>query len=581
MQVLLLQPEDSPRRGPWTAKSWDLVVDLGRSSPYSAAAWSERMRCPLLRADSFRKDLGDIKRVREILAVGRGHLLDDEGIDWWTLQFPDLLTIISAILVLQRMSGEIPRSATLWSTRPGWPASALARILGLPLRSYGESFVARSVGRTRHYARLLRHLSAGQIKEIFLDKYDSAYQWRTRFVARTRAASKPVVLLPSAYTNVSRVASAYARLLPDQLFLLVATRRSATLFDPPPNVHLRGLSAYAETGSLGRELDKILQSWARLSRDLKQNPGLEMLQRLGVFDTFPAFFADGLAVRNAWRVVLAREPVCGVLCGDDSNVNTLLPVWLAARRGLPTLDFHHGAMDGYYLVKQLPCALYLAKNELERDYLLRVCGLPPNKVVVGATPAYLRPVKTSELSPKTSIVFFSEPYELAGVRTEEVYRELLPPLCKLARETDRSVVLKLHPFEVASERNGVMRAVLAPEDCRQVTIVNEPLSENLLSQAWAGVTVESTAVLDCALRGIPCFLCEWLAFSPFGYLQQFVKFGVGQVLRSVEQVADIPRQLAEPKSADGEPGLLCQAIEPRLLSQWLGAESPELVARRK
>lgn len=591
MRVLLLQPEDSPLRGPWTVESWDLVVDMGRSSPCAAAERSKKMGCPYLRVESFSEGPGDIKRMGEMLSIGQGRLLDDEGIDWWSLRSLEILRETSAVLALQRVAAEIPRAATLWSTRLGWPGTALARILGLPLRAYGESFVARSVGRARHYGRLSRHFSAAQMKEIFLDKYDPAYRWRARFAVRKQPSGKPVVLIPSAYTNVSRVASAYSRLLPEQGFLLVATRRSATLFDPPANVHLQELGAYAETSQSARELGEILEKWVGLSRDLQQSPDLAMLQRLGLFDAFPAAFGQGLAVRNAWRCVLEREPVCGVLCGDDTNVTTRLPVLLAARRGLPTLDFHHGAMDGYYLVKQLACDLYLAKNELERDYLLRVCGLPADKLVVGAPlpvcpfSVHPRPGSETEPSRKTSIVFFSEPYENVGVRTEEVYRELLPALCGLARETGRGVVLKLHPFESASERSGIVQAVLAPEDRGRVTIVSGPLSENLLSQTWAGVTVESTTVLDCALRGIPCFICEWLAFSPFGYLQQYAKFGAGQVLRRVEEVADIPRRLgnsnsaAPAKSAVGDEGFLWQAIEPRLLSQWLGAESPELVAR--
>ncbi len=592
MRVLLLQPEDSARRGPWTAESWDLAVNLGKSSAYAAASWAEQLRSPLLRADSYSEGLDDIKRVGKMLAAGRGRLIDHEGIDWWSLRSLEILREAAAILAMQRMSRDIPRSATLWATRPGWPATALGSILGLPVRAYRDSFVARSVGRTRRYARLSQYFSTAQIKEIFLDKYDSAYRWRARFAARPQPSSKAVVLIPSAYTNVSRVACAYARLLPEQPFLLVATRRSATLFEQPANVEQRRLSAYAESGAPGRELEELLEKWAVLCRELQDLPDLELLQKLGVFDSFPAAFAHGLGVRNAWRHVLEGEPVCGVLCGDDTNVNTRLPATLAARRGLPTLDFHHGAMDGYSLVKPLASDLYLAKNELERDYLLRVCGLPAAKVAIGAPPAAhlfsadSHPAGGPEPSRKTSIVFFSEPYENVGVRPEEVYRELFPALCGVARATGHGVILKLHPFESASERAEILRTVLAPEDYKRVTVESGPLSESLLSQTWAGVTIESTTVLDCALRGIPCFLCEWLAFTPFGYMQQYAKFGAGQILRRVEEIADISRRLDESKRmsgtavAGGEQGFRWQVIEPRLLSQWLGVESPELLARR-
>jgi hypothetical protein len=589
MRVLLVQPEDSARGGPWTGESWDLAVDLGRLSARAAEEWSEKMGCPVLRLGDFIKDVEDIRRMGEIFAAADGRLRDDEGIDWWKLGCLDVLREAASVLALERMAAEIPRSATLWCTRPGWPAAALASILSLPLRAYGENLMARGAKRFLRYARLPHHFSAGQLKEIFLDKYDAAYRWRAHFAVSVRPESKPVVLIPSAYTNVSRMASAYASLLPEQTFLLVATRRSAKLFHAPENVKVQDLGSYAEKKA-PRVLNEILQKWAILSRELQANMELATLQRLGLFDQFPATFAQGLAVRNAWGRVFEREPVCGVLCGDDTNSNTRLPVFLAIQRGLPALDFHHGAMDGYYLAKRLCCDFYLAKNELERDYLVRVSGLPADQIVLGAPPAMYSSARLwlgAENFPtaKTAIVFFSEPYENVGARTEEVYRELLPALCTVARQLERRVVLKLHPFESPIQRSKIMQTILSPDDCKRVMIVSGPLSENMLSQTWAGVTVESTTVLDCALRGIPCFICEWLAFSPFGYVQQYARFGAGQCLRSAEEIADIPGRVKgqqseiRPECRSQDKGFLWQQINPRLLAQLLGVESIEPAAR--
>ncbi len=581
MRILLLQPADSPRRGPWTRQRWDFVVDLGRSSPFAAAAWEELLRCPLLRADSFRKGIADFKEIKEILAHGKGRLLDDEGIDWWTLQSLEVLPELEAMLFLQRIAAEIPRPAELWATRPGWPASALAAVLGLPLQAFGASFAARQAGNIKHYGRLLHHFSAAQLREIAFDKYDAAYKWRSRSAARMPPLSAPCILIPSAYTNVSRVAAAYADVVPDQPFLLVATRRSSTLFEPRANVHLRPLATYAGGDSSDVELQTILAKWDVLIAELKQIREFQILLSLGALDHFKKSVRNCLAVRNAWRRVLECEPVCGVLCGDDSNVYTRLPVLLASRRGLPTLDFHHGAMDGRYLVKELACDRYLAKDETERDYLLNVCGLPPDEVVVGAPPATA--LATGKRKPSragSSIVFFSEPYEIVGIRTEELYRELFPALCQLAHSTGHDVILKLHPFESATERSAMARAILSSEDSRCVRIVSEPLSDALLAQAWVGVTIESSAVIDCTSRGIPCFLCGWLAFSPYGYMQQYVKFGVGEILRKVEEVADIPRKLAEHAAPTGEHALPSKVIEPQQLLQWLGANAPEPALRR-
>ena len=589
MRVLLIQPEDSADRGPWTTESWDLLVDLGRSSPRTAARWSNKIHCPLLRVEDFTRDVEDLRRTSEILSGGDGRLLDCEEMDWWNLYCLDILQEAASVLALERMAAEISRPMALWSTRPGRVASIFARVLSSPLHCYGNNFVAPNAKRILQYVRLLRHFSPAQLKEIFLDKYDATYRWRARFARSLQAYGKPVVLIPSAYTNVSRVSSAYAKLLPEQTFLLVATRRSAKVFDATGNVIVRELGSYAEICSPRRELEQILQKWTSLSLELEANLELVRLRRLGLFEQFPATIAQGLSVRDAWRRVFERERVCGVLCGDDTNVNTRIPVLLASRRDIPTLDFHHGAMDGFYLAKRLCCDFYLAKNDLERDYLVRVCRQPADKVVVGAplnahSSSFAHPATGDFPTQKAAIVFFSEPYENVGMRTEEVYGELLPALCAVARQRGYEVVLKLHPFESVAQRAEVMGRVLPLHDRKLVSLASGPLSENLLSRTWAGVTIESTTVLDCVERGIPCFICEWLSFSPFGYVQQYAKFAAGYLLRSADEISQLPHQVAKHKDETRErqaldDGFRSQQIDPQLLAQLLGAESTQPVAR--
>src|SRR5579863_5156277 len=532
MRVLLLHPEDVPQRGPWSAERWDLIVDLGISTAASAAGWAEAAHAPVLRADSFRQGVDDLKQVRKLFSHGMGRLVDEEGIDWWALTSLVIMPETEAVLVFLRMISEIDRAAELWATRPGWPAIALAGLLRRPLQSFSKGPFTQLGTRVQHYGRLFQRFSAKQIEEIFLDKYDSSYKWRARFASRTPPLAEPLVLLPSAYENVSRMAAAYAKLLPQQSFLLVATRQSGWLTGLPPNVQTRKLAAYMANDLPARESTsrertalecaEIFEAWTKLKADLCTIPEFAVLSQAGVFDPFPRCFQDGLRARNAWRNVLEREPVCGVLCGDDSNIYTRLPVMLAARRGIPTADFHHGAMDGRYLLKDFPCDAYLAKTEMERDYLLRVCGLPPEKIVLGA-PASAQPDSAQNYSPTelSGIVFFSEPYENAGMRTEEVYREVLPPLCRIARQNGRRVILKLHPFESLSQRISMVRDFLPDDDFTSITVLDGPLSQRMLSNTWFGVTVESTTVLDCFVRGVPCFVCGWLTLSRFGYVQQY------------------------------------------------------------
>jgi hypothetical protein len=574
MRILLLHPEDFPQRGPWSAQRWDLIVDLGRSSASSVAAWEEATHARVLLADSFRKGVEDIRQVKKLFSLGMGRLRDEEGIDWWELTSPIIAWETEAVLVFQRMISEIDGTAEIWATRPGWPTSALSALLTRPLQSFSQEPAASLGTRVWHYGSLLRRFSAAQIKEIFLDKYDSDYKWRSRFASPTAPLPEASILLPTAYGNVSRMAAAYARLLPEQTFLMVATRQSGRLSDLPPNVQTRDLAAYAGGDAPIRETAEILEEWTKLKADLCAIPEFAVLARANMFDRFAGLFQAGLRARNAWRKVLEREPVCGVLCGDDSNLYTRLPVILAAKRGISTVDFHHGALDGRYLLKDLPCDAYLAKNEMELDYLLRVCGLPPEKLVLGApAPAPSDPPQNGGPSELAQPVLFSEPYENFGMRAEEVYGEILPPLCRLARESGRGVVLKLHPFESLSQRTSLVRNLLPQEDFKRITLVDGPLSQQLLSNTWFGVTVESTTVLDCFARRIPCFVCGWLTTLPFGYVQQYERFGVAQILRSAKELDGIPGVLAALRNSLPPAEGFRKTAEPESLRRLLGVKS--------
>ena len=553
MRVLLLHPEDSPRCGPWSQQRWDLIVDLGKSSPGAAAAWQERMRCPILRSDSFRRGVEDLRTIRELFSFGRQRLLDEEGIDWWDLTSLVVVPQMEDALILRRIASEICTTSELWATRPAWPVNGLSSLLKCPLSVFSASPLARWTSRPAHYAQMLRRFSPAEIQQIFLDKYDAGYHWRSRFASAKKALPGPLVLLPSAYENVSRMSAAYARLLPDQPFLLVATRQSAKKFVPPQNVHVRDLAAYAKDDSPVSETASILAKWEKLKAELRAAQEFAILLQGGVFDSFPQWFRDCLPARNAWREVLEREPVSAVLCGDDSNIYTRLPVLLAVRRKIPTVDFHHGALDGRYILKELPCDAYLVKTEMERDYLTRVCGLPVVKLVDGA-PLPSPPLPSSPLlsprmlgeklrPPATSAILFSEAYENAGLRAAEIYREILSPLCRVARENGHNVIVKLHPFESVAARKTLIRHLLSPEDFKLVTVVEGPSSPRLFAQAWFGITIESTVVLECLSAGVPCFLCGWLKLSSYGYIEQYARFNVGEMLRNPEEIGGIPSRI--------------------------------------
>ena len=578
MKILLIHPGDSPCPGPWVGQKWDLIVDLGKSSAFTRAKWQERLNLPILQLDSLRGGTQDFDSIRELLRAGRNHLVDDLGLDWWDLISVFIYAELEEAVLLGRLAGQLDATAELYSTGPGWPASGVALLLKLPLHTFPGT---HRPSRFHHYSDVLRRFSFDQLAQIFLDKYDARYRWRTRFAPRRRSRREPFVLMPSAYTNVSRMGVAYAGMLPEQSFLVVATRRSGTHFDSLPNVACATLAAYAGGPEPQAEYLGILGKWENLKERLALVPEMDLLLRAGLLEKFPNHFRDALAVRNAWRNVLSQEQIVAVMCGDDSNPFTRLPVLLARQKGIPTLDFHHGALDGRFLMKDLSSDLYLAKGEMERDYLLRICGLPAERVVV-AGPARSRTIPTQERAQdeKSQILFFSEPYESAGWRTEEIYKEILPQLARLAHEFGRKLVVKLHPFESRHQRMALIAKVLSPAEAAMVHVVEGPFAPELVAKAWFALTVESTTVIDCSLLGVPCFLCEWLTSSPYGYTSQYARFGVGRILQSREQLNDIPRVMTD-SAIPLSPDCLLKPMNPEWLRQIIaaGAASPKETVR--
>src|SRR5207244_4178268 len=296
-----------------------------------------------------------------------------------------------------------------------------------------------------------------------------------------KASRNPVVPLASAYVNVSRKAIAYRKTAPKMDFLLVATRRSGWLAEPSANVAVAKLASYAKyETSTRREYDDLSIQWRHVRTDLESVPEIGMLGRQGLLDSFPKLLRQGLAIREAWRQVFEIEPVKAVLCADDSNPYTRIPLLLARNRGIPTLTCHHGALDGGYLFKQSHADVILAKGRMEEDYLVRVCGVPEEKVELGAPgrlPA-LNVQRDREQAP--FITFFSEPYEVASARTDEFYRDLLPRLADLALKTGRKFVVKLPPFESHRERERLINRILTAEQQQVANVVSGALSEDLL-----------------------------------------------------------------------------------------------------
>ena len=518
-------------------------MDLGKSSESTGAAWEELTGARVVRLNHYRQKVEDPRTAGQILRQWNGKLLDSHGLDWWELTCLFVHSALETAIALRRLAAEGSLEGDLHTTRSGWPASGLADLLGRKAQAFSEDDNAPASGKLRHLSATLSRLSRSQIVEILWDKYDADYRWRGRLAKNRVPGTKPVVLLPSAYTNVSRGASAYAQLLPEQDFLLVATRSSGLRFNRPANVQVARLEEFASGIDTSREFADLDQGWRLLREQFASVPEMSMLHSAGLLDPISGLIRSGIAVRDAWLQVLDREPVTAVLCGDDSNWFTRIPVVVARKHRLPTLDFHHGAFDGRFLLKDLTSEFYLAKNEMERDYLLRVCQLPTDRIVTCGLPPHSAAGKRAS-NQDARIVFFSEPYESTGGRPEEVYRELLPPLFQLASKHGRRIAVKLHPFENATERTRLVEDALGPGWNEKIEIISGPTTTYVLDSTWFGIAVESSAVVDCVRHNVPCFHCAWLTSTSFGYSEQYARFGVGRLLRSAEEIVEIPAILA-------------------------------------
>jgi hypothetical protein len=545
LRVLFLHPEDSPWDDAWSRSHWDLIVDLGFASSYTYEEWSRSSGARVLSIHQFAGQTEGYRWVNQLLEPGRGRLLDRMGLDWWEILAVWSYQNLHALYLLGQLRPEIANGQiVLVASRRHLFTTLLEQMLGRPVRY----LKVESRGPMRTVARMLRsarRLRPAQIGEIAFDKWDTDYRVRRHLRKHKRAnLADPAVLLPSAYSNVTRSALAYAALLPHRRFLLATTRRSAIPTRLPDNVAIAPLSAYAAPSSVTHEQTvELRRSWEEFRRTtLAEVNELRYAADAGFFDYFPAHLEHGLRLREAWKRLLESEPVKGVLCGDDLNYHTRLPLILAQKSGVNALYCSHGALDGGFLFKMPFADSYLVKGEMESDYLQHACTIDKEKIRVGAPGS--NPSAGQGGQRDGPLVFFSQPYEVDGGRIEEIYRELLPRLLRAAHSSGRKMIIKLHPFESMQARKALVTSILSKVDRDQVEFVSGVPPEEVMSRAWCGVTVDSSVAVECALRKIPFFLCGWLDFMGWGYLQQFERFGVGRVLNTPESIEQIPEMVA-------------------------------------
>jgi len=538
---LLLHSDDTPPL-PGPRQHWDLIVDFSRAPAAAYDRWSVQTGCPLFSLYQFAEEVEDLRRMRRLLQLGTGHLVDQGGIDWWDVLSLEIARQLQQLMLVHRLSKALGASCELYSSRPHPLATALQRLLGVRLTIL-ESRFQSVIRRARHCHNVFSHLDSAQLAQVSVDKFDPDHSIRRRFTRRVLTSTRPVILLPSAYINASRTALSYAGLLPDHQFLLVLARSSGKLASLPPNVRAASLTSYFVPPNK-LETASLLESWNTLRKQLiGAAEEFNTADAVGVLERIPALLPWGVALRGAWNQVFESENVTACLSADDSNPPSSIPLVMAKKRGLPALACHHGALDYQMAIKANHADFYLVKNEMEQDYLRRICRLAPEKIVI-APPASSKSAPPHSMARRSApwLVFFTEPYPSYGWRSNDIYRDLLPRLCSLAQTCGLRLVFKLHPFESIKGHRRMLRRLM-PKQERDIDVIAGPPSDQLWNKIRCALTVQSSTAVECAALGIPVFLCAWLRDSYSGYVQQYARFGAGNVLETPEQIDEIPRLL--------------------------------------
>lgn len=561
MKILLVHPDDSVDVGPWTSTRWDQAFDWGWSGRHAYLRQSERMGfpvasiCDLLDHDTHR--LG----MREILSLGLGQLVDSESVDWWDVLSSFFYEQLEEIMRVSALVERIPDRAEVFTTRPHAALPALSLLLAGGTKREIKSFSAdRQTGiraKFRRYLKAASNLRVGQISEIAFDKWDTDYRLRRNLHRLPRRSSTPAILLPSAYSNVSRSEIAYARMLPHRRFLLVITRPNGRLPMLPDNVELRWLAAYAPRAlpATAKETDRLTALFkAMQNHQFEANCVLRLATKLHVFDRFAQILQTGLRIRDAWREVLVRESLTAVLSADENNPFIRLPTLLAQSRKLHTVYCEHSALNMTFGIRPLVSNTYLLRGDMSRDYTTEWCGMPAGKIIVGAPAESPRPAQPSTLKSanrnqrereKDRIVFYSQDYESFSGRTASFYAELLPELCLLAQRMNCKVVVKLHPFESFRMRTAMINQAISAEQRNLVELREGPMTPDLFERAYCSLTLESTVAVESTVHGVPCFLCSWFDASWYDYGKQFAKFSAGYPLDSPQRIREIPQLLGQ------------------------------------
>ena len=281
MRVLLLHPDDD-FHGSWTRQHWDSVIDLGRAPKSFYDERSAALGCPVFSIFDLAIEVEDMQIWRHLFQPGMGRVVDRFGIDWW-----DVISHSAAAGIAGCAArASVGRKAQRMPYASGKPAVGDGRSFAVAIGNTAASAqpgIARSVWCSSVLRRggAVADLSFVQLRQVVYDKYDPHYRWRRKLAGSPAQSSKSenrnrsrLCCFPSAYSNVTKTALSYARILPEQKFLLVLARES----EPSRRFRQmcrrrvwRALQRRSATGMNCRNLKPAGSRWSSRSQNIRHS----------------------------------------------------------------------------------------------------------------------------------------------------------------------------------------------------------------------------------------------------------------------------------------------------------------------
>src|SRR5208283_1487275 len=270
MRVLLLHPDDD-FHGSCTRQHCYSVIDLGRAPKSFYDERSAALGCPVFSIFDLAVEVEDMQVWRHLFQPGMGLVVDRFGIDWWDVISVSLQPELQDVRLALRLAEKLSGCHVLAASRPSVTAEALRVQLGIPLQVLHRGLQKGLVSSALRHGSAVANLSFEQLRQVVYDKYDPHYRWRRKVAAAQslEAESEPVVLLPSAYSNVTRTAFSYAGILPEQKFLLVLARESGAVSPGPVNVQTVHLAGFAAKDCDRDELKNLESRWKQMEQELR------------------------------------------------------------------------------------------------------------------------------------------------------------------------------------------------------------------------------------------------------------------------------------------------------------------------